>query len=173
MGDFNRGNKFRDGDKGGRGGFNRGGSGGGFGGREDREKPTMHPATCDNCHQQCEVPFKPNGSKPVYCKNCFSTMREESGDERPQRNDRPQRDFKPAYQSTPRAPQADGSMIEMKKQIEALNSKVDRILSLMQPIKPTAEEKPIETMKMDDGEKAISAKPAKVKIDKKPKAKKK
>ncbi|MDD5438302.1 MAG: hypothetical protein PHC70_04105, partial [Patescibacteria group bacterium] len=37
----------------------------------DNGRPAMFPATCDKCHERCEVPFKPNGSKPVYCSNCF------------------------------------------------------------------------------------------------------
>ncbi len=45
-----------------------GGFGGGFGGRP-RE---MHKATCADCKQECEVPFKPSGDRPVYCKACFS-----------------------------------------------------------------------------------------------------
>jgi CxxC-x17-CxxC domain-containing protein len=32
--------------------------------------------TCDSCHKQCEVPFKPSSNKPVYCNDCF---RKESG----------------------------------------------------------------------------------------------
>ena len=45
-------------------------SGGGF---DDRgfSKPAMHRATCANCGNSCEVPFKPNGSKPIYCRDCF------------------------------------------------------------------------------------------------------
>ena len=31
----------------------------------------MHEATCDECGKQCQVPFKPNNNKPVYCNNCF------------------------------------------------------------------------------------------------------
>ncbi len=48
------------------GGF--GGGGGGFGGRP-RE---MFKATCGDCKKECEVPFKPSGDRPVYCKDCFS-----------------------------------------------------------------------------------------------------
>jgi CxxC-x17-CxxC domain-containing protein len=28
-------------------------------------------ATCDNCGKQCDLPFKPRGDKPVYCRDCF------------------------------------------------------------------------------------------------------
>ncbi len=31
----------------------------------------MHKAVCSDCHQDCEVPFKPTEGKPVYCKECY------------------------------------------------------------------------------------------------------
>lgn len=42
-----------------------------------RDRPMMHPAICSECDKECEVPFKPNGSKPVFCRDCFK--RESSG----------------------------------------------------------------------------------------------
>lgn len=33
-------------------------------------------ATCNECGDLCEVPFKPNGKKPVYCRNCFKGKEE-------------------------------------------------------------------------------------------------
>ncbi len=27
---------------------------------------------CADCHKECEVPFKPSGDRPVYCKDCFA-----------------------------------------------------------------------------------------------------
>ena len=38
----------------------------------DRE---MHKAVCADCKQECEVPFKPDGNRPVYCRECFSKRR--------------------------------------------------------------------------------------------------
>ncbi|MFA5364313.1 MAG: CxxC-x17-CxxC domain-containing protein [Candidatus Bathyarchaeia archaeon] len=35
----------------------------------------MHKATCAECKKECEVPFKPNGTKPVYCRECFAKRR--------------------------------------------------------------------------------------------------
>ena len=46
--------------------------GGGFSGRP-RE---MYKATCADCKKECEVPFKPSGDRPVYCKDCFSKRKE-------------------------------------------------------------------------------------------------
>jgi len=45
---------------------------GGFGGRQQRE---MFPAVCASCGVQTEVPFQPSGEKPVYCRDCFQSMR--------------------------------------------------------------------------------------------------
>ncbi len=47
-----------------------GGGGGGMGGPKE-----MHPAVCAQCGQQTEVPFKPRGDRPVYCRDCFSSQR--------------------------------------------------------------------------------------------------
>ncbi len=32
----------------------------------------LHKAICADCNRECEVPFKPSGGRPVYCKECFS-----------------------------------------------------------------------------------------------------
>lgn len=32
----------------------------------------MHKAVCADCRKQCEVPFRPTGDRPVYCKECFA-----------------------------------------------------------------------------------------------------
>ena len=32
----------------------------------------LHKAICADCKKECEVPFKPSGERPVYCKECFS-----------------------------------------------------------------------------------------------------
>ncbi|MBU2561548.1 MAG: DNA-directed RNA polymerase [Nanoarchaeota archaeon] len=77
MGEFGRGGQGgprRDFGGGGRGGGGfRGGGGGGFRGGP-RE---MHKAVCSECGQECEVPFKPSGDKPVFCKECYRKRREQ------------------------------------------------------------------------------------------------
>ncbi|MDO8741457.1 MAG: DNA-directed RNA polymerase [Candidatus Woesearchaeota archaeon] len=42
-----------------------------FGPRGDFGPREMHKATCSECNQECEVPFKPTEGKPVFCKDCF------------------------------------------------------------------------------------------------------
>jgi len=39
----------------------------------------LHQADCADCGKSCEVPFKPNGRKPVYCRDCFRNHDQESG----------------------------------------------------------------------------------------------
>ena len=59
------------------GGYGAGGgysSGGGYGGR-DRGPREMFTATCSNCGKDAEVPFRPTSGKPVYCSDCFRSMR--------------------------------------------------------------------------------------------------
>jgi CxxC-x17-CxxC domain-containing protein len=42
-----------------------------FGGK-DRE---MHKVTCAECGKETEVPFKPDGTRPVYCRDCYVKKR--------------------------------------------------------------------------------------------------
>ncbi|HEX9261063.1 MAG TPA: CxxC-x17-CxxC domain-containing protein [Candidatus Bathyarchaeia archaeon] len=35
----------------------------------------MHKATCADCGKECDVPFKPDGTRPVYCRECYQKRR--------------------------------------------------------------------------------------------------
>jgi CxxC-x17-CxxC domain-containing protein len=50
-------------------------SGGGGGGGYDRGPREMFTATCSNCGREAQVPFRPTSGKPVYCSDCFRSMR--------------------------------------------------------------------------------------------------
>ena len=42
--------------------------------RPDRRRNSnveMTTVVCDECSRTCEVPFKPNSDKPIYCDVCF------------------------------------------------------------------------------------------------------
>jgi CxxC-x17-CxxC domain-containing protein len=32
----------------------------------------MHDAVCSECNQATQVPFKPSGDRPVYCRDCYA-----------------------------------------------------------------------------------------------------
>ena len=57
------------------GGGGGGGYGGGGGGGGDRPRRQMYPATCSTCGKETQVPFQPRGDKPVYCSDCFESVR--------------------------------------------------------------------------------------------------
>jgi CxxC-x17-CxxC domain-containing protein len=50
------------------------GGGYGGGGGYERAEREMFSATCSSCGREARVPFRPNGSKPVYCSDCFRSQ---------------------------------------------------------------------------------------------------
>ncbi|MFA6226935.1 MAG: CxxC-x17-CxxC domain-containing protein [Candidatus Paceibacterota bacterium] len=134
MGKFNRdGGSGFGGNRGGGSSFGGGRRDGGFRGGERREV-VMHDAVCDECHQACQIPFRPSGDKPVYCKDCF--MKKGGGPSRPSRDNGPRRDFGRPQS----APSFGGNRSDdgVKKQLEAMNVKLDSLIrSIDGFVKPT------------------------------------
>lgn len=80
-------------------------------GRRDSEKSNFHEkrgysAICNKCGNKCEVPFRPTGGKPIYCSNCFGKGANTGGK----------------------------NTVQLKKEFERLNAKLDTILKLLPPI---------------------------------------
>lgn len=99
----------------------------GFAGSFGQAPTAMHKATCAQCNSVCEVPFKPNGRKPVLCSMCFKNDGESdqkrprgASSSRPQFNDRPQPG---SFGNRGTDRQGD----ELKK----INAKLDAILKLL------------------------------------------
>jgi CxxC-x17-CxxC domain-containing protein len=95
----------------------------------------MYKATCAECGNMCEVPFRPNGEKPVYCSNCFSNKR--GSDDRA-----PRRDFgrpSPSFNRASAAPSNDG---EVKRQLEAISYKLDQLTRTIERLTPVKAESP-------------------------------
>ena len=40
-----------------------------------RRPVEMHKVTCSKCGEDTEVPFKPDGTRPVYCKECYQEQK--------------------------------------------------------------------------------------------------
>lgn len=136
MGDF----KQRD------GGFKRGGDRGGFGGRpkfggrpggnRDFGPREMFSATCAECGKPCEVPFRPNGEKPVYCNVCF-------GKNKPNQSGVGQNFSRNDFKPTPQAPggqsfggtvKIDGAQMgEIRDQLQNLNAKIEKLIAAINP----------------------------------------
>ena len=74
--------------------------------RKDTPQPRKHTykSVCDRCGEQCELPFKPSGGKPVFCSNCFEKRGEGGGR---------------VYND------------ELKDQLERVEDKLDKVLKLL------------------------------------------
>lgn len=95
------------------------GNKGGF----DRDDKQMFTAECASCQSICEVPFRPNGSKPVYCNNCFR-------DEAPRDNRRPS--FQSDRGERP-APRPDQAFNDLKAELRVVNANLERLIAIMTP----------------------------------------
>jgi len=68
----------------------------------------MFEAACDKCGSRCEVSFRPNGEKPVYCRACFG------------RNDGA-------------APVGRSPDQQLKSQLDLINIKLDKLMKFLLP----------------------------------------
>ncbi len=48
---------------------------GGGRGRDFDGPREMHKATCADCGKECEVPFKPQEGRDVFCQDCYKKRR--------------------------------------------------------------------------------------------------
>lgn len=67
--------------------------------RDEFGERKMFPAVCDQCGNDCELPFKPMSDKPVFCSDCFV------------KEDKPKKGW-----------------ADYKAEFEALNAKLDLII---------------------------------------------
>ncbi len=47
----------------------------GNGGNSYRSPRQMFPAVCAECGKDTEIPFEPHEDRPVYCSECYKTVR--------------------------------------------------------------------------------------------------
>lgn len=129
---------FRSDNRGGFGGRSRGSGGYGgrssggrsFGGRDrdsgrfgrgERRPLEMHEVICAKCGKETEVPFKPTGDKPVYCRDCF----DKNGGDR----------------SSGRNFNSGGAGAGMsQEQFSQINTKLDKIIAFLETIEIEDEE---------------------------------
>lgn len=127
-------------DRGSRGGFGDRRRSGGFGGRGnfnrdrgerfERRPAEMFDATCSKCGKACQVPFKPTGSRPVLCSDCFRN------------NDSREFSSRSDSQSGAGASQ---------EQFDQINAKLDKIIQVLQELEiDTGDEFEDDTEDTDD-----------------------
>ncbi len=47
--------------------------------QSDKGTPDLYTTTCSNCNRNTTVPFKPTGTKPVYCRECYKKLKPQDG----------------------------------------------------------------------------------------------
>lgn len=79
----------------------------------------LYHAVCDKCGRDCDIPFKPTGNKPVYCRSCFKAGASESNnfDRRVESRER----FEPRASTQNVTPE----------DIEKINRKLDKIMKAL------------------------------------------
>ncbi len=77
----------------------------------------MFDAICDKCGKKFELPFRPTGSKPVYCNECF----DKGGNSLNRSNNK--------------------VVNQYKEQFDMLNVKLDRIIKALTSVVPVKEKK--------------------------------
>ncbi len=60
---------------------------------KDNSSSILNEAICSNCGSQTKVPFKPDGTRPIYCKNCLSELKKKKKDEMDERKNTPRPNF--------------------------------------------------------------------------------
>jgi CxxC-x17-CxxC domain-containing protein len=102
----------------------------GYGGGDFQSKPPMkkYDAVCSTCGKRCEVPFRPESGRPVYCVECFGAPHDARASSK---GKFPSRDFsaRPSY-----TPPATGgkSIYDLERQIGAMNTKIDTMLRILE-----------------------------------------
>lgn len=90
-----------------------------FGSRPAAREGERFDADCNNCGAKCQVPFRPNGKKPVYCRDCFTPTDDRA----------PQSRFAKRDSFAPRtaAPREDRSMADLARQLERMNATLEAL----------------------------------------------
>lgn len=99
-----------------------------------KQEHTVYKTICSVCHKPCEVPFKPNGKKPVFCDACFSKTKEsQTPTFTKQKNktvfETPDDVIMPEYTKNT-LPTTDMRIAELKRELSSANAKLDKLIDL-------------------------------------------
>jgi CxxC-x17-CxxC domain-containing protein len=93
------------------------------GGGRDFPQKEMYDAECNSCHQRCQVPFRPNGKKPVYCKDCYVQDTQNTRTRFDSRSDRP---------TTVPSAQSDSRFDDLKRELATVNKNLERLIGIIE-----------------------------------------
>ncbi len=99
------------------------------GGGDFRGPKEMHNASCADCGKHCEVPFRPNGKKPVFCLNCFGKNGGQVSTNH--FSNKPTGDFKPF---APKLPNDSKKFDELSQQLKAVHDTLHKLVGLVEQL---------------------------------------
>jgi len=121
--------------------------------RDDRggeRKIELFTTACTTCGKSCEVPFKPDGTKPVLCRDCFAAKNaggdnarsgnRSAGNDFPSR--KPERSFDaPRVERAPSVSRED--FAALSRHVTALDAKINEILAIVKTAHAPVEKSPV------------------------------
>lgn len=145
----------RGGDRGGRGGFDNKRS---FtGARRGDNNSQMHKATCGDCGKSCEVPFRPTGEKPVFCRDCFGAKKDPSNkygsrdegraDSRSYNNDVRETPVSTESKSSVMGSDVRSAIATINARIESLSFSIEKLNKMVETLNTKKEESKVEVKK--------------------------
>ena len=103
-----------------------------FGRDKDRKRGDFKPkfqVICDACGEECEVPFRPSGDKPIYCNECFRNKdKKQKNKHIDDEDDDDFNTYKEKHQQSKHAPPQSNNNEELLERLAILEEKIDRIL---------------------------------------------
>jgi CxxC-x17-CxxC domain-containing protein len=107
-----------------------------FGGSRGGQDRRMYPAVCDECGRDCQVPFAPDGSKPIYCSNCFEKNQRGADQKRPSFGGRQFEDRKGGQSPSQ-------SQTQNNELLVSINAKLGKILDILNASNKPAQKEPV------------------------------
>ena len=146
----------RGGDRGSRGGFDNKRS---FtGARRGDNNSQMHKATCGDCGKSCEVPFRPTGEKPVFCRDCFGAKKDPSNkygsrdegrnESRSYNNDSIERPAAVESKSSIMGSDVRSAIATINARIESLSFSIEKLNKIVESLNTKKEETKVEVKKV-------------------------
>lgn len=126
-------------------------------GKGDYEEKPKFDAICSDCGKPCQVPFRPNGEKPVLCSECFSVAKGDSF--APKNHDK----FARKHEGfEPRKPD------RTTEQLEKMNAKLERMLKLIEALGQEKKKEPVKEAVKKESPKEIIKEAVKAIVAEKP-----
>ena len=136
----------------------------------------LFSATCSECQKQCDVPFRPSNDKPVYCSACFGMKKSghESRNNEQRNHSTEKRSFQKDRQNyarhnneqRPEHNRNDAGIADLKRQMNGLEKKLNKILDLINPPMPSPKVPVTKKSETKTVEKPKETKPAEKKVEK-------